>query len=231
MRYPFEVPTTPPLFPSGLGGLISLLVHSALIIPAFLAFHRPIERTDPIERMVMFLVPPDQAEQRQAASHGVDWSAVVGTGGVVTEPPHELVVEPIPTGPAGGDSATNVEALASSEPIETALSEVEVDSTVERDPTSAAPIYPPLLLQQQIEGSTFVHYVVDTTGRVDSTTIRVVRTTHTDFADAVRGALMLMRFRPAIHGAHAVRQWVEQNFSFRIQAAAPPPPANTRVDR
>jgi TonB family protein len=205
-------------------------VHSALIIPAFIALHRPTQRADPIERIVVFLVPPDQAAARQAASHGVDWSGVVGTGGAVMEPPHEAVVEPIPIGPSGGDSATNVEPLATSEPIETALSEVEVDSTVERDPTSAAPVYPPVLLQQQIEGSTFVHYVVDTTGRVDSTTIRIVRTTHTDFAEAVRGALLLMRFRPAVHGSHPVRQWVEQNFSFRIQPAAPPPPANTHFN-
>ena len=231
MRYPFDFPTQAPLLPSGVGGVVSLLVHLAVIVPAFLTLTRPSPRTDPIERLVVFLVPPDQTEQRQAASHGVDWSAIVGTQGAVLEPPHNQVPEPIQIGKTGDDSVVRALPLSEPAPSETALSEVEVDSTVERDPSSAAPVYPPLLLQQQVEGSTFVHYVVDTTGRVDSTTIRIVRTTHDGFSDAVRDALLRMRFRPAVHGAHPVRQWVEQNFSFRIQSAAPPPAANTRVNR
>ena len=101
---------------------------------------------------------------------------------------------------------------------ETALTEVEVDSVVERDPTSAAPRYPPKLLALNVEGSTFVHYVVDTTGRVDTLSIQVVRASHPQFAASVREALSLMKFRPAIQSSHKVRQWVEQNFSFRIIA-------------
>jgi TonB family protein len=105
---------------------------------------------------------------------------------------------------------------------ETALTEIEVDSMVERDPTSAAPMYPAEMLEKSIEGATFVHYVVDTTGRVDTLTIRVIRSTHAAFTRSVREALGLMRFRPAVQGAQRVRQWVQQNFAFKILQRAPP---------
>jgi TonB family protein len=105
--------------------------------------------------------------------------------------------------------------------VEQAFTEVEVDSMVERDPNSAAPVYPPELLSRRVEGSTFVNYVVDTTGRVDTTTIRVIRTSHQLFARSVRSALALMRFRPAIQSSRKVRQWVEQNFAFRIVRPTP----------
>ena len=53
--------------------------------------------------------------------------------------------------------------------------------------------------------------------------LEVLRSTHTDFTDAVRSALPDMRFnRPRI-GRRRVRQLVEQEFSFKIT------PDNTRV--
>jgi len=93
---------------------------------------------------------------------------------------------------------------------------LEVDSTVFRDPMSAAPEYPANLLDRGIEGSASVRFVVDTTGVVDTVSYRVLRATHADFAVAVRMALPGMRFRPAIRAGVKVRQLVEQTFSFRI---------------
>ena len=110
-------------------------------------------------------------------------------------------------------------------PGDNALTEVEVDSTVVRDPTSAAPSYPPQLLAKGIEGSVLARYVVDTTGRVDTLTWRVISTTHPDFAEAVRQTLGGMHFRPAIQGGSRVRQLVEQTFRFRITPADPKRPA------
>ena len=133
----------------------------------------------------------------------------------------------LPVGLAGETKPVEVApATGPVEAAETALTEIEVDSTVKRDPTSAAPEYPPSLLSQRVEGSTFVHYVVDTTGRVDTTTIQVVRATHPAFALSVRTALAQMIFRPAVQSSQKVRQWVQQNFAFRINIP-PPPHADT----
>ena len=118
---------------------------------------------------------------------------------------------------AAGDTVTVPPETPPAPPeVETALTEVEVDSVVARDPTSAAPIYPAELLEKRIEGSTFVSYVVDTTGRVDPSTIEVMNSSHPAFSKSVRDALGLMKFRPAIQASRMVRQWVQQNFAFRI---------------
>ena len=95
--------------------------------------------------------------------------------------------------------------------------EIDVDSAVKRFEWSAAPEYPLNLLRQEIQGNAFVIYVVDTTGVADSTSLQVVKATHTDFVEAVRKALPRMRFRPAILGGQKVRQLVQQNFAFKIQ--------------
>lgn len=98
---------------------------------------------------------------------------------------------------------------------------IDVDSIAERDPTSAAPEYPALLLSRGIEGSAVMRFVIDSTGRVDMSTVRVMNATHQEFARAVRDAMPRMKFRPAKRGEVPVRQLVEQPYMFRIEA--PPP--------
>lgn len=102
---------------------------------------------------------------------------------------------------------------------------IDVDSIAERDPTSAAPVYPPVLLTRGIEGSAVMRFVIDSTGRVDMSTVRVMDATHQEFARAVRDAMPRMKFRPAKRGAVPVRQLVEQPYMFRIEA---PPPTRRR---
>jgi TonB family protein len=110
-------------------------------------------------------------------------------------------------------------------PGDNALTVIEVDSEVVRDPTSAAPEYPAQLLAKGLEGWAMVRYVVDTLGQVDTLTYRVLQATHMGFARAVRLALPNMRFRPAIQSGNRVRQLVEQTFRFRISASDSSRPA------
>lgn len=122
---------------------------------------------------------------------------------------------------------------------DTIRSEIEVDSAVERSAESAAPAYPADLLAQKVEGEVIVQFVVDTSGRVDPGSFRVIASSHYAFADAVRVALPGMKFRPAKMRERAVPQLVEQPFSFRIStldesagqgtaAPAPSRPAGSR---
>ena len=62
-------------------------------------------------------------------------------------------------------------------------------------------------------------YVVDTTGMVDTTTVKVVLSDDPRFTESVITALGQMRFRPAIRAGKTVRQLVEQKFRFRIDPA------------
>ena len=93
---------------------------------------------------------------------------------------------------------------------------LEVDQMVERYASSAAPVYPPELSARGTEGQVEAAYVVDIAGRVDTTTIRVMRSDHPRFTESVRAALAEARFRPAKRGGSAVRQLVQQRFRFKL---------------
>ena len=93
---------------------------------------------------------------------------------------------------------------------------LQVDRMVERYEASAAPIYPPKLSALGKEGRVQASFVVDATGRVDMASVQVLASDHPEFTESVRTALGEMRFRPAMRGGRAVRQLVEQRFSFRI---------------
>jgi len=99
---------------------------------------------------------------------------------------------------------------------DTVFSVLQVDETVERYEDGAAPIYPPDLSAAGVEGAVQATYVVDTLGRVDTTTIRVMQSDDPRFTASVRTALGEMRFRPAKRAGKSVRQLVQQRFRFRV---------------
>jgi TonB family protein len=104
-------------------------------------------------------------------------------------------------------------------PSDSVFTVLEVQRMVERYEGSAAPVYPPELSARGVEGHVQATFVVDTTGRVDPSSVRVLESDEPRFSESVRTALSEMRFRPASRGGRAVRQLVEQRFNFRI---APP---------
>lgn len=94
--------------------------------------------------------------------------------------------------------------------------EHEVEKPVVQAPNSATPAYPDILRQAGVEGHALVSFVVDTAGRVDVSTFKVIHSTHELFTSAVRSALPRMRFFPAEASRGRVRQLVQQPFSFAI---------------
>jgi protein TonB len=79
------------------------------------------------------------------------------------------------------------------------------------------PRYPDALKSVGVEGVVQMHFIVGADGRVEPGSIEVISTPHKLFADAVRVSLLNSRYRPAEAGGHAVRQLVEQSFSFRLE--------------
>lgn len=110
--------------------------------------------------------------------------------------------------------------------VSPAFTEVQVDSIAERDPSSDAPAYPQRLLEAGVQGLTIVQFVVDSTGLLDLRSFREMHASHPLFTVSVYDALPRMRYKPATIGGRPVRQLVQQEFIFRIQApSAPPKPA------
>jgi len=93
--------------------------------------------------------------------------------------------------------------------------EAEVDDPV-RAINIPRPKYPPVLQQAGIAGSVDVQYVVDTTGRAEPSSFKVLRSTNKAFEDPAREAIMAGTFKPARIRGQAVRQLVQQRISFTI---------------
>ena len=82
---------------------------------------------------------------------------------------------------------------------------------------STVPRYPERLRDAGVEGNVMVQFVVDTTGRVDMSSIKVIASTHALFTDAVRDALARFRFRPAELAGRHVEALAQMPFDFRLK--------------
>jgi protein TonB len=60
-------------------------------------------------------------------------------------------------------------------------------------------------------------FVVDTTGRYESGTFKVLKSSNEQFTNAVKSALPRMKFYPAEVGGRKVKQLVQQPFTFSLQ--------------
>lgn len=93
----------------------------------------------------------------------------------------------------------------------------QVEKPVAPLPGSAGPRYPDILRSGGVEGQVLAQFVVDTTGRVEVASFKVLRSDHAMFEQAVRSALPQMRFLPAEVGGRKVKQLVQQPFVFALQ--------------
>ena len=83
--------------------------------------------------------------------------------------------------------------------------------------SSAKPRYPEVLRQSGVGGRVLVQFTVDTTGRVDMASVRVMQSTHDLFTQAVRSALASFRFKPAEVNGKRVAALAEMPFEFQLR--------------
>jgi protein TonB len=94
--------------------------------------------------------------------------------------------------------------------------EFQVEKPVQALPGGSQPRYPDILRQAGVEGEVLAQFVVDTTGKAEMNSYKVLKTTHELFGNAVKNALPGMKFIPAEVGGRKVRQLVQQPFTFAI---------------
>jgi beta-lactamase regulating signal transducer with metallopeptidase domain/outer membrane biosynthesis protein TonB len=98
------------------------------------------------------------------------------------------------------------------------------DAQVAPAPGSAAPRFPEILIRAGVSGVTIVQFVVDTTGRPILETLKVVRSDHQLFTNAVQSSLSGLRFLPARVGGRNVKQLAQMVYRFEVPGY---PPADT----
>ncbi len=94
--------------------------------------------------------------------------------------------------------------------------ESQVNRPAVSAPGSSGPKYPSDLKAQGVEGRVIAMFVVDTTGRAEMGTLRVLRSSHPSFTAAVQEALPNMRFLAAQIGTRKVKQLVQAPMIFDL---------------
>ena len=94
--------------------------------------------------------------------------------------------------------------------------EFQVEKPVVPAPGSTQPRYPDMLRQAGVEGEVLAQFVVDTTGRAEPSSLKILKSSHDLFIQSVKNALPQMKFIPAEVGGRKVKQLVQQPFSFSI---------------
>ena len=79
------------------------------------------------------------------------------------------------------------------------------------------PQYPDVARVQNIEEKLLVQFIVTAEGRADMSTVRFLRASYRDFAEAVLHALPTFRFKPAEVGGCPVPQVVQMPFEFSLR--------------
>ena len=142
--------------------------------------------------------PPRYSWSRDLSNCG---TILLWTRGSDSDVPHQTV-----------NSATEIEAMVASLSVFTAD---QVDRKVALD--SAKPLdipYPPSLFAAHTRGDVVAEFVVNAEGRVEPGTLGIISSTHPLFADAVRRAVAVAIFTPALRAGKPVRQLVHQPFEF-----------------
>jgi TonB family protein len=184
---------------------------------------------DSSREQVYFLPPPDRIKAHQAAIrlHFVEQGSGAGLAVTGKASPDGVQAGARALEAAedvSGSAGSDVREQTASAPVMAADSVTSIlaaEQSAVRVQGSAAPIYPPDLIEQMLFGSVLTHFVIDTSGHVDMGTVEIISSAHPLFVQSVRDAMPGMRFYPASVGGRKVRQLVEQRFEFRLMPIAP----------
>lgn len=95
--------------------------------------------------------------------------------------------------------------------------EFQVEKPASQIQNVGVPIYPEILKNAGFQGKVLASFVIDTSGKADVSTFKVISSAHDMFTKAVRDQLPRMRFLPAEVGGRKVKQLVQLPFEFTIK--------------
>jgi protein TonB len=84
-----------------------------------------------------------------------------------------------------------------------------------------APTYPRLLQEAGISGMVELQFIIDTLGRVEPASVKVLTATHDPFAESAMKAILDSRFRPGRQRGEPIRQLVMQRVRFEAPDVPP----------
>lgn len=206
------------------GGAASFVLHAALIaaaVYATLSVTRTVERPKLIVNLPLLReqAPPPPAELSRLAPLPAFATVEIPTA-ILTEipPPSRAPFDPTRFSGIGVEVVAPVSGDVAARATERA-DDVYDEAMVEELPERVGGVlqrYPPMLLAAHISGEVVVECIVDTLGRVESGSIRIVRSTHRLFGQAATDAVATWTFRPGTIAGRAVRARVTIPVRFQM---------------
>ena len=204
--------------PSRWGAAVALALH-LVVVSAFLRRPQPVQASRPI--MVEPLSFPEDPHSPTHAEHefpvpviDCDYCSLIPIPWIDSVPEIPPGPEPFMRAPGGPVGATSLDPFHSGggEPLSPDLVQ-ELPVLLAATP----PAYPPLLRTAGVQGRVELQIVVDTLGRVERETVRVVHSDHPGFEAPAIESLRGARFRPARVFGRAVRVLVQIPVTFVLQ--------------
>ncbi len=206
-------------------GVVSVIVHSAIVAGAILATIEVGQAAQSVrvDTALVYVTQPQHEEPKPPEAPQLTVQAFKG---------FQTVVAPV-------EIPTNIPAVNLQEKFNPAdytgvgveggvatgiavqPGQVFLESVVEVKPAllvSTAPVYPELLRQAGIQGRVIIQAIVDTSGRAEPNSIKIVRTPNPAFNKSAQEWILSALFRPARVRGQAVRVLVEVPIDYTITA-------------
>lgn len=202
-------------------GAISLMLHTVIITGAIVATLTagPSDASTKVDTQMVFLnqqeQKPDQPPPPQLDMQLKGFQTVVAPTDIPTNiPPVNLQEHFDPRDYSG----VGVEGGVATGIVPGADQVLSVDVVQEKPErlSGPQPQYPPLLQQAGIEGRVMVQAIVDTSGRIEPNSVRVVESANPGFDVPAKNAVLKSLFRPGRVYGRAVRVLVAIPIDFRI---------------
>jgi protein TonB len=216
------------------GSILSLVVHGVVIYAAVVATMRADDIIEEVftDTTMVFLTeeqepePEPEPEQQEQQLVSLDppprgFQTVDAPIDIPSEiPPIDLSERFDPRDFSGvgqeGGVFSGVEGGTGPVDLTQTFMEAAVDEPPERL-SGPSPRYPEMLRQAGIEGSVVLEFVIDTTGRVEESSIKINQSTNRAFEGPARDVIRRSLYRPGRVRGQAVRVLVQQSISFSIQ--------------
>jgi bla regulator protein blaR1 len=125
----------------------------------------------------------------------------------------------VPDATEATSSAQSQRVKSAKEPVVVGANQAYFEFQVEKQAAvarAAQPRYPDMLRAANVEGEVLAQFVVDTMGKAEMSSFKVIKTSHDLFSNSVRDALPQMTFHPAAVGGRKVRQVVQMPFQYAL---------------
>jgi len=206
--------------------LLAALLHGMILYAAARPATAPAK--SPVAREILLEPIPSRVPETDAAlTRRVSGEALIvpgpGESFPAPMPDVSLGLPPVSAGPAMDLSRFRFAATGTGLPGESrsgteeaVLRAAEVDdpAAVIRQPS---PRYPPVLQQAGIEGKVLLEFIIDSTGKIEPASVRVVERSRPGFDTAAMETIEQSSFRPARVRGRPVRQRTLQSIVFRIR--------------